>query len=422
MMPDGSLLFTILRGGFLSRQSSIAAWPADAGSETTDAATKPQAREVMSNATSPQLVGSDAIVFAQGRTLFAAGFDSRALRVIGEARALGRQVQTAALSMAPMYAVARNGTLVYAKQAPGRRLVWIDRRGREELVKADEKMYLQLRLSPDGRRVAIHVADADGDLWVLALDGSSMQRLTSGPGGGGMPTWTADGSEIFFTSGGRTINRVRADRSTGPVPVFTVPKPERIFPMAITSDGKRLLTQWDESGRSPRFELRVLELGPPPALAPLVGESGTEHNGRLSPNGRWLLYQSAESLGGRDGQIKVRPFPDVQAGHWTISPGAGRTPIWSHDGTEIFYRTEDGTVMSVPVSVGPTGKFTPGIPVRVMTPAGVLRDWGSGPTFDVSPDGQSFLFIKAPELDIRSLEVVLNWDVEVKAAIGRKEQ
>jgi hypothetical protein len=47
-----------------------------------------------------------------------------------------------------------------------------------------------------------------------------------------------------------------------------------------------------------------------------------------------------------------------------------------------------------------------------------LRDWASGPTYAVSPDGRRFLFIKAPELDIRSLTVILNWDVAVKAKIA----
>ena len=57
-----------------------------------------------------------------------------------------------------MYAVANNGTLVYAAPPGGRRLVWVDRDGREEFVKADERMYAQLRLSPDGTRVATVVA------------------------------------------------------------------------------------------------------------------------------------------------------------------------------------------------------------------------------------------------------------------------
>ena len=59
-----------------------------------------------------------------------------------------------------------------------------------------------------------------------------------------------------------------------------------------------------------------------------------------------------------------------------------------------------------------------GKPVRVAAPVNTIPYSMSGPTYDVSPDGQRFLFIKAPELDIRSLSVVLNADVEVQAAIG----
>ena len=93
-----------------------------------------------------------------------------------------------------------------------------------------------------------------------------------------------------------------------------------------------------------RIDLRLLELGATPQLTPLIGQSGTERDGRLSPDGKWLVYQSAESTGGgRDGQIMVRPFPNVDAYRRIISPGVGRQPIWSRDGREIFYRTEDGT-------------------------------------------------------------------------------
>jgi hypothetical protein len=54
----------------------------------------------------------------------------------------------------------------------------------------------------------------------------------------------------------------------------------------------------------------------------------------------------------------------------------------------------------------------------VVTPVNTVLGSGSGPSYGVSPDGRRFLLIKAPELDIRSLNVVLNWDVEVKAAIA----
>jgi len=161
----------------------------------------------------------------------------------------------------------------------------------------------------------------------------------------------------------------------------------------------------------------MLELEGNKRLYPLLGDSGTEQGGQVSPNGLWLVYQSAETTGGRDGEIMVRPFPNIQTRKWVISRGVGRSPIWSRDGREIFYRIEDGSIMSVPFRPV-EGPYDQVQPVRVAVPVNTLRDWANGPTYDVSPDGRRFLLIKAPELDIRSLNVVLNWDLQVKGAIG----
>jgi Tol biopolymer transport system component len=265
--------------------------------------------------------------------------------------------------------------------------------------------------------VAIYQADGDRDVWNYALDGSQRVRLFSGPERDAMPVWSPDGSQIYFTIGERNIYRAPADGSSAPTLIFRQAPPSRLHPLAITSDGKRLLTHWDELPGL--IDLRVLELGPTPTLTRLVGDSSTERDGRLSPDGRWLVYQSEESSEGLEGQIVVRPFPDIRSERWIISRGVGRQPIWSRDGSEIFYRTEDGTVMSVPVTTAP--RFEHGPPSRLITPAQTVRDWMNGPTYDVSPDGKRFLFIKAPELDIRSLNVVLNWDVEVRTALARRK-
>lgn len=232
-----------------------------------------------------------------------------------------------------------------------------------------------------------------------------------------MPVWSPDGAHIFFTTAERHIRRVPADLSTVAENIFEAPPPDRIHPLSITPDGQQLLIQWD---RLPgRIDQRLLQLGPTPALSSLVGDSGSERDGRLSPDGRWIAYQSDESSEGYEGQIMVRPFPDIRTWRKVISPGLGRQPIWSRDGTEIFYRAENGTVMSVPIKTTPS--FSHGTPVRVVSPVDTLRDWATGPTYDVSPDGRRFLFIAAPELDIRSLKVVLNWDVAVRAALEKGE-
>ena len=409
LMRNGWLLFTSMRGGFQSRLTSILVGKPD----------NAQANALVPDASSPQTLGPDVLVFARGHALFAAGFDSGAVRLTGDPRAMNVPVVQAARNGAPMYAVANNGTLVYAASPGGRRLVWIDRRdGREEFAKTDEGVSGMVRLSPDGTRVAAFV---DRDLWVFSLDGSSRQKLTTGIARNAMPVWSPDGSEIFFTTAERIINRVRADGSTGPQTIFQQPALDRLHPLSITPDGRYLLMTWDILPK--RQDLRLLELGATPRLTPLLGQSGTESSGRISRDGKWIVYQSQESTpesrgGVRAGQIMVRPFPDVDAFRKIISTGLGNQPIWSRDGREIFYRTEDGSVMSVAIKVTKTPPYLiHDAPVRVVSPVNTLHECSC---YDVSPDGQRFLFTKAPDLDIRSLTVVLNWDVEVKAALAGK--
>ncbi|CAN5686273.1 hypothetical protein BH24ACI4_BH24ACI4_23660 [soil metagenome] len=403
---DGSLLFTVLRGGWHSQGNSVEVWSAEDGA----------ARQLVPNATSPQMLDRDTLIYAQGHAFFAASVDPEAMRVIGEPRALGLRVQPAAFSAAPMYALAGNGTLVYAEPARGRRLVWIDRQGREEPVNAEERMYSHLRLSPDGTRVATYQPDGDRDLWVFGLRSPSVLRLTSGPARDVMPVWSADGSRIYFTTAENKVSWIPADRSREGVTLFEGPPRERVFPLSISRDETELLVQWDQMPS--RIDQRVLRLGPTPQLTRLLAESGSERDGRLSPDGRWLAYQSDESAEGREGYIMVRPYPDVHAQRWVISSDVGRQPIWSRDGSEVFYRAEDGTVMAVPVKTAP--RFWHGTPVPVVRPRQTLSYWSMGPTYDVAPDGR-FLFIKAPELDIHSLQVVLNWDVAVKSVLAGGE-
>jgi hypothetical protein len=76
-----------------------------------------------------------------------------------------------------------------------------------------------------------------------------------------------------------------------------------------------------------RMELRMLELKVNKRLYPapwrLRHRAGV---GQVSPNGLWLVYQSAETTGGRDGEIMVRPFPNIQTRKWVISRGIGPEP------------------------------------------------------------------------------------------------
>ena len=105
----------------------------------------------------------------------------------------------------------------------------------------------------------------------------------------------------------------------------------------------------------------------------------------------------------------VRPYP--QAGPSVlVSSRGGADPTWSHDGTELFYRS-GSRIMSVahhPLSA--SGAFA--APRVLFTGA---FDFSQERNWAVSPDG-SFIMIKADPTMGRQLRVVSNWFDELLGA------
>jgi len=138
-----------------------------------------------------------------------------------------------------------------------------------------------------------------------------------------------------------------------------------------------------------------------------------ENNGQISPDGRWLAYQSMES--GRV-EVYVRPFPDVDSGRWQVSTAGGRMPLWSRDGKELFFVASE-VLMGVRVEAADRSW-------RNSTPSPVLQGQYFYPTgnnprsFDIAPDGRRFLMIKQAGADTAAAApgfvVVQNWFEELK--------
>lgn len=144
-----------------------------------------------------------------------------------------------------------------------------------------------------------------------------------------------------------------------------------------------------EDGPGTGQDLAVLALDSKRQVTPLIRTVFNERNGEISPDGRWLAYESNE-LGQEE--IYVRPFPAVDAGRWQVSTGGGRQPLWARSGRELFYWASEGTLMAVRVESVETAKrgarFSVGAPEILVRgqhyrgSAGLL-----GRTYDVSPDG-----------------------------------
>ena len=102
-------------------------------------------------------------------------------------------------------------------------------------------------------------------------------------------------------------------------------------------------------------------------VEPVITE-GDEGSGTVSPDGRWIAYESADS-----GQIEVyvRPYPKTHAGRWRVSRDGGRQAVWSPDARELFYRDYGGALIAVPVLPGP--HFLPGEPVTILPAQARMR-------------------------------------------------
>ena len=215
--------------------------------------------------------------------------------------------------------------------------------------------------------------------------------------------WTPDSRRVLFASSRAGVWNLfgQAANNTGTVERLTT-SPNAQYPISISPDGTRLIVR--ESVPTSGVDLRVLSLDPSTALGvgpsaalgtpprqtePLLQMTSSEENGELSPDGRWLAFQSNES--GRN-EISVRPFPAVDVGHWTISTTGGTRPLWARSGNELFYLDGTGAMMSVPIQTAAPA-FSFGTPTKVFDTRRYFTS-GNGRPYDVSPDGQRFLMIQ----------------------------
>ena len=336
-----------------------------------------------------QYLPTGQLVYGAGGSIYAVPFNLARLEVTGSpVKLLDNVAITPEGGVNAM--VSRDGTLAYVRvdpQSTARALVWVTRDGREDPIAAPRRPYIYPRVSPDGTRVAVEAWDQERDIWVWDLARETMTRLTDSPGRDGFPVWTPDGRRIIFGSAqARTTNLFwRLADGTGKVERLTESSSIQ-FPYSISRDGTRLVFREDHSDTG--LDLAVMAL-PTRQVTSLIQTSFNDMNGEISPDGRWLAYQSTES--GQD-EIYVRPFPDVSGGRSQVSNGGGTRPLWSRNGRELFYFGPNG-LHNVPVTTG--SKFDAGRPVLLIARRYFAETAFLGRTYDIAPDGQRFLMIKS---------------------------
>jgi serine/threonine-protein kinase len=344
------------------------------------------------------------LVFVSGDRLEAAPFDLSRLEATGPSAPVLESLAIYPRGAAA-YALSADGALLYVPSVDATALGWVDVDGRTEAVETPPGTPGWPRLSPDGRRVAVHVGrPGSREVWLLEVDRPRAWRQLTFEGGG-FPVWSPDSRRLAFTSqreGGASLTVIAADGSDEPRRLFEGTQSR--IPVSWSKDG---LLAYYEIGQGNQRDIWVVDAagGAPPVA--FVATPANELSPVFSPDGRWVAYVSNET--GRN-EVYVRPYPPpgpVTA----VSIDGGTEPVWRRDGAELYYRHED---FLMAVAVRRTPGFSAGQPRRVLRMEMVPNAAGN-PGYDVLPDGRRFLALRpTAEASMDGLHLVLGWRTELE--------
>ncbi len=344
------------------------------------------------------------LLFVRENTLLAQSFDWKRLEAKGEAVPVAQSVDSFAYVPSwGWFSASAGGVLAYmARGESNHQLAWLDRKGGRLGNVGKPAAYGQIVLSPDERRVAVEIPDAEGnnDIWLIELARAVASRLTFDPASEMDPVWSPDGRELVFArdrNGRRDI--VRKSLSANETESLLLESPVDVYVKSWSGDGRFLVYVTNDAGKEATWALPLKGGGKP---EPLLNTGFRIDQPQVSPDGRWLAYISEES--GR-WEVYVQPFR--RAGEkLRVSPEGGGQPKWRGDGKELFYLSTDGRLMAVDVRPG-EARIEVGLPTALFEAGRFAPDYYD---YAVTADGQRFLMKVPVEKDAgRRIHVIINW-------------
>jgi eukaryotic-like serine/threonine-protein kinase len=384
-----------------------------------------EATTLVTGGVRPHVTSSGHLLYlTPGGELTAAPFDARKVQLTGAGVPLIRGILFNRV-YSPLV-VSENGTLVYATASSSRRYqaVWVDHDGTASVIDPDwgfDPGGGALSLSPDGTQLAVSIRGvAVEDVWIKQLPQGPLTRLTGGNVPETSPRWTRDGRVTYVAlQEGPGALYARSADGTGSAELL-LSQERQILEGILSDDGDwviaRIGSRLSVAGAAPGRDVIAMRLGEDTEPTPLIATEFDEQAIMLSPDGRWLAYQSDET--GRN-EIYVRPFPDVEAGKWTVSVNGGVMPLWSRSGDRIFYVNAVNEMVEVPVSTGPSFTVQDR---RILFSIGsefLMSQAADHMLYDISPDDERFLMLRLEETETRELILVLNWLGELEERVPR---
>ncbi|HET9319325.1 MAG TPA: protein kinase [Bryobacteraceae bacterium] len=345
------------------------------------------------------------LIYGRQNTLLAQPFDLKELRLAGEPVSIAEQVGAMTFLPGLMFSVSQNGVAVYrSAESAVVQLAWYNREGKRLAAIGEPGLYGIIVLSPEEKRLAMERLDPQlrtNDLWTLELASGILSRQTFHPTNDTDPVWSPDGRELVFTSDAKGQDDLyrKAVGGRDEEPLFE--SGEQKYPKSWPKDGKSIV--FINSDGKTFYQLSLTGERKPVILSK---SEFTRDNPHVSPDGRWIAYNSLES--GR-WEVYVAAFPAFNEKR-QVSVSGGCQPMWRKDGKELFYRTLEGKMMVVELKGGST--LQTGVPLLLFqTPARVNPIQSE---YCVTGDGKRFIFREPVGESGTPITVVLNWNAGLK--------
>ena len=356
---------------------------------------------------------SSYLLYLQNRTLLARRLDRRTLALAGDPVPLASNVAVFPPGFHASFWSSSSGTLLaYRTEASDKpRLTWVYPDGKRQPETGTDDFYTHVRVAPDGARAAMELADGSGnvDVWTWDFARRVKTRQTFDPKPDRAPTWAPNGRDIAFSSVRSGVWQIfRKDVTSG--------RPEEAL---TTGAGDKIVPDWSRDGRYVVFEqigattaedIWAMPLEGDRRPFPVVQTPAVDANPALSPDGRWLAYETSQT--GRP-EVIVMGFPAsrsvviASAPRWQVSTQGGSRPRWSGDGRTVFFVSlDDRRIMRA--DVRPTAGGFESDPPRVFTESPVMPVARS--PFDVAADGR-LVVLERTITQGAPLVLVANWRV-----------
>ncbi len=358
--------------------------------------------------------GSGYLLFHAQTAVMAQRFDPETGKLSGDAFALVDRVQQDDTVWRTLFSVSENGVMVYQSGSAnaGTRLVWFDRGGKQLGTVGERGQYMDPRIAPDGKRIAVAYGAPSEDIWVFDTARNIKTRLTFDAPTKFQPAWSPDGQTIAYVAqggagaaGDATLYMMGANGGGKPRVMVQEKGVTPVCP-SWTPDGKYLLyiAQFRPTNNS-IYAVPADGQGKPTQVISPTNPQANITRFRISPDGKWIAYVSNES---GPTQVYVTAASG-QGGKWQISTTGGDYPAWRGDGKELFFFDPADTLYSADVA-GKGGDFEVGQVRRLFHQDASAN----GMAYDASRDGKRFVFNVGTQDASAPLNLVVNWTAEMR--------